>query len=239
LFDEIRKVFAQTREAKVRGYKANRFSFNVKGGRCETCQGQGQRRIVMQFLPDLFVRCESCGGKRFNPQTLEARFKGRSIGDALDLRVDEALDVFHAIPRVRRGLDALKDAGLGYVTLGQSSTTLSGGEAQRIKLAAELGRVETGKTLFILDEPTTGLHFADVENLLRILQRLVDLGNTVVVIEHNLDVIAAADWVIDLGPEAGDAGGQVVVMGPPETVANSKKSRTGPYLRPVLDRFKE
>jgi excinuclease ABC subunit A len=190
LFDEIRKVYAQTREAKVRGYKANRFSFNVKGGRCETCQGQGQRRIVMQFLPDLFVRCESCGGKRFNPQTLEARFKGRSIGDALDLRVDEALELFKAIPKVRRGLDALRGAGLGYVTLGQSSTTLSGGEAQRIKLAAELGRAETGRTLFILDEPTTGLHFADVANLSRTLQRLADLGNTVVVIEHNLDVIA-------------------------------------------------
>jgi excinuclease ABC subunit A len=235
LFDEIRKVYAQTREAKVRGYKANRFSFNVKGGRCETCQGQGQRRIAMQFLPDLFVRCESCGGKRFNPQTLEARFKGRSIGDALDLRVDEALDLFGAIPRVRRGLDALQEAGLGYMTLGQSSTTLSGGEAQRIKLAAELSRAETGKTLFILDEPTTGLHFADVANLLRILDRLVDLGNTVVVIEHNLDVIASADWVIDLGPEAGDAGGKVVAMGTPEAIAQSSESRTGPYLREILD----
>jgi excinuclease ABC subunit A len=183
----------------------------------------------------LFVRCESCFGKRFNPQTLEARFKGRSIGDALELRVDEALDLFSAIPRVRRGLDALQDAGLGYVTLGQSSTTLSGGESQRIKLAAELSRAATGKTLFILDEPTTGLHFADVANLLRILQRLVDLGNTVVVIEHNLDVIAAADWVIDLGPEAGEAGGKVVAMGPPEAIAQSAESRTGPYLREILE----
>src|SRR6185312_10573847 len=182
---------------KLRGYAASRFSFNVKGGRCESCEGQGMRRIEMNFLPDLFIVCETCGGKRFNRQTLEARFKGKSIGDVLEMRVDESREFFDAQPRVRRGLDALHEAGLGYVTLGQSSTTLSGGEAQRVKLAAELGRSASGRTLYILDEPTTGLHFADVERLLRVLDRLVDQGNTVVVIEHNLDVIRTADWVID------------------------------------------
>ena len=230
VFDEIRKVFARTREAKVRGYKASRFSFNVKGGRCETCQGQGIRRVEMKFLPDLSVRCETCAGKRFNRQTLEARYKGLSIGDVLDLRVDEALAQFDAIPKVARGLEALRDAGLGYVTLGQSSTTLSGGEAQRVKLAAELGRASTGRTLTILDEPTTGLHFADVENLLRALHRLADLGNTLVVIEHNLDLIRAADWVVDLGPEGGSGGGLVVAEGPPIEVARVEASHTGRYL---------
>ncbi len=230
VFDEIRKVFARTREAKVRGYKVNRFSFNVKGGRCETCQGQGVRKIEMQFLPDLFVRCDDCGGMRFNRQTLEARYKGKSIGEVLELRVDEAVDFFDAIPKVRHGLVALHEAGLGYVTLGQSSTTLSGGEAQRVKLAAELGRSAAGRTLYILDEPTTGLHFADVENLLRVLNRLVDLGQTIVVIEHNLDVIRNADWIIDLGPEGGVNGGQVVAMGTPGEVARSPTSLTGRYL---------
>ena len=231
LFDDIRRVYAQTREAKVRGWGPGRFSFNVKGGRCETCQGQGVRRIEMQFLPDLYVTCETCGGKRFNRPTLEARYKGKSIGDALDLRVDEAMRFFENVPRVLRGVEALHDAGLGYLTLGQPSTTLSGGEAQRIKLAAELGRASTGRTLYILDEPTTGLHFADVANLLRVLNRLADLGNTLIVIEHNLDVIAAADWVVDLGPEGGDAGGRVVAMGRPAQIAEVPESRTGAFLR--------
>ena len=236
LFDEIRKVYALTREAKVRGYKANRFSFNVKGGRCETCLGQGVRKVEMNFLPDLSVPCEACGGLRFNRQTLEARYKNRSIGEVLLMRVDEALALFDAVPKVRRGLDALHDAGLGYATLGQPSTTLSGGEAQRVKLAAELGRSGTGKTLYILDEPTTGLHFLDVQNLLRVLHRLADLGNTVVVIEHNLDVIRTADWVIDLGPEGGAEGGKVVAMGPPAAIADVPDSHTGRYLREVNDR---
>ncbi len=230
VFDEIRKVFATTRESKIRGYKANRFSFNVKGGRCETCQGQGMRRVEMQFLADLYVLCEECRGLRFNRPTLEIRYKGRSIGEVLEMRVDEAVAFFDAIPRVRRGLEALHDAGLGYVTLGQSSTTLSGGEAQRVKLAAELGRPATGRTLYLLDEPTTGLHFSDVANLLRVLQRLADSGQTVVVIEHNLDVIRSADWIIDLGPEGGAEGGRVVAMGTPDAVADAEGSYTARYL---------
>lgn len=234
VYDEIRKVFARIREAKLRGYSASRFSFNVKGGRCEACEGQGMRRVEMNFLPDLFVRCDTCGGKRFNRQTLEARFKGKSIGDVLQMRVDEGRDFFDAQPKVHRGLDALHEAGLGYVTLGQSSTTLSGGEAQRVKLAAELGRGASGRTLYILDEPTTGLHFADVDRLLGVLHRLVDLGNTVLVIEHNLDVIKTADWVVDLGPEGGGAGGSVVAMGPPQAVAKLDASHTGHYLRAAL-----
>jgi excinuclease ABC subunit A len=231
VFDAIRRVFAATREAKIRGYGAGRFSFNAKGGRCEACQGLGRRRIPMQFLPDLHVTCEECGGQRFNRPTLEVRFKGRSIGDVLEMRVDESRSFFDAVPRVLQGLDALHDVGLGYLTLGQSSTTLSGGEAQRVKLAAELGRPSSGRGLYILDEPTTGLHFADIDRLLRILHRLVDLGHTVVVIEHHLDVIAAADWVIDLGPDGGEAGGRVVAMGPPEVIAATEQSRTGQALR--------
>ncbi len=234
VYDEIRKVFARTRDAKIRGYDASRFSFNVKGGRCEGCQGQGLRRIEMNFLPDLYVRCEVCGGKRFNRQTLEIRFKGKSIGDILETRVDECRAFFEAQPKVKKGLDALHEAGLGYLTLGQSSTTLSGGEAQRVKLSAELGRTATGRTLYILDEPTTGLHFLDVARLLLVLQRLADLGNTVLVIEHHLDVLKSADWLIDLGPGAGGNGGRIVAMGPPEVVANSAESVTGPYLRPLL-----
>ncbi|HKM56868.1 MAG TPA: ABC-ATPase UvrA, partial [Isosphaeraceae bacterium] len=240
-FDQIRRVFAATRQAKMRGYSAARFSFNARGGRCEACEGQGRRRIPMQFLPDLFVVCDECQGQRFNRQTLEVRFKGKSIGEVLELRVDEARRTFDAQPRVLPGLNALHEVGLGYLTLGQSSTTLSGGEAQRIKLAAELGRAPEGagagprrgggRTLYILDEPTSGLHFADIDRLLTILERLVDLGNTVLVIEHNLDVIAAADWVIDLGPEGGDAGGQIVAMGPPETMAAEPESWTGKYLQ--------
>ncbi len=231
LFDEIRGVYALTREAKVRGYKANRFSFNVKGGRCEVCRGQGVRKVEMNFLPDLCVPCEVCAGLRFNRQTLEVRYKGPSIGEVLMMRVDDALTLFDAVPKVRRGLVALQEAGLGYATLGQSSTTLSGGEAQRVKLASELGRAAVGGTLYILDEPTTGLHFADVGNLLRVLHRLADLGNTVVVIEHNLDVIKTADWVIDLGPEGGSGGGRVVAMGTPADVAGVAESHTGRYLR--------
>jgi excinuclease ABC subunit A len=234
VFDEIRKVFARTRDAKVRGYKASRFSFNAKGGRCEACQGQGVRRVAMNFLADMFVRCEVCGGQRFNPQTLEIRFKGKSIGEVLQMRVDEALEVFGAQPTVKPGLLALRESGLGYVTLGQSSTTLSGGEAQRVKLAAELGRATHGRTLYVLDEPTTGLHFADVARMIRVLQRLADAGNTVVVVEHNLDVLAAADWLIDLGPEGGEAGGELIAMGSPRDVAQSSASETGRYLRPLL-----
>jgi excinuclease ABC subunit A len=234
VLDEIRKVFARTREAKIRGYGPSRFSYNVKGGRCEACEGQGVRRIAMNFLPDLFVRCEQCAGKRFNRQTLEVRFKGKSIGEVLELRVDESRDLFGAQPKVKRGLDALHEAGLGYITLGQSSTTLSGGEAQRVKLAAELGRASTGRTLYILDEPTTGLHFADVARLLDVLHRLVDLGNTIVVIEHHLDVLKTADWLIDLGPGGGEAGGRLVASGPPRAVAGVAGSLTGRYLRPRL-----
>ncbi len=235
LFDEVRRVYAATREARIRGYGPGRFSFNARGGRCETCLGLGQRRIPMNYLPDLHVTCEACGGKRYNRQTLEPRFKGKSIGDVLELRVDEAIALFDAVPRVLAGLEALRDVGLGYLTLGQSSTTLSGGEAQRVKLAAELGRPTVpgaiGRALYILDEPTTGLHFADVDRLLGILHRLVDLGHAVVVIEHNTDVIASADWVVDLGPEAGEAGGRVVAIGPPVAIAAVPESHTGQALR--------
>jgi excinuclease ABC subunit A len=235
VFDEIRKVFARTRDAKLRGYGPSRFSFNVKGGRCEACEGQGMRRIEMNFLPDLYVCCETCGGQRFNRQTLEIRFKGRSIGDVLGLRVIEALEFFDAQPRVHRGLEALNEAGLGYITLGQSSTTLSGGEAQRVKLAAELGRSSGGRTLYLLDEPTTGLHFADVARLLAVLHRLADAGNTVVIIEHNLDVIKSADWVLDLGPEGGEEGGRLVAAGTPWEVAQAAESHTGRFLRRLLN----
>ncbi len=235
LFDEVRRVFAATREARIRGYGPSRFSFNARGGRCESCLGLGQRRIPMNYLPDLHITCEECGGQRYNRQTLEPKFKGKSIGDVLDLRVDAAIELFDAVPRALAGLEALRDVGLGYLTLGQSSTTLSGGEAQRVKLAAELGRPTgpgtIGRALYILDEPTTGLHFADVDRLLGILHRLVDLGHTVVVIEHNTDVIASADWVVDLGPEAGDAGGRVVAIGPPAAVAANTESHTGQALR--------
>ena len=233
LFDEIRRVFAKTREARIRGYGPSRFSFNARGGRCEVCLGLGQRRIPMHYLPDLYVTCEECGGKRYNRQTLEVRFKEKSIGDVLEMRVDESRAFFDAVPRVLQGLEALHDVGLGYLTLGQSSTTLSGGEAQRVKLAAELGRPAPvgGRSLYILDEPTTGLHFADIDRLLHILHRLVDLGHTVVVIEHHLDVIASADWVIDLGPEAGETGGRIVAMGPPDAIAAAPESHTGLALR--------
>ncbi len=233
-FVHIRQLFAKVPEARARGYRPGRFSFNVKGGRCEACQGGGQVKIEMHFLPDVFVTCEACGGKRFNRETLEILYKGKSIADVLEMTVDEALEFFSSIPMIRRKLDTLRDVGLGYVHLGQPATTLSGGEAQRVKLSAELSRTGTGRTLYILDEPTTGLHFADVKMLLDVLGRLVDRGNTVLVIEHNVDVIKTADHIIDLGPKGGDEGGKVVVTGTPEEVARSRSSYTGRVLRKVL-----
>jgi excinuclease ABC subunit A len=234
LFTPIRELYAQTPDAKVRGYKQGRFSFNVRGGRCETCKGDGTIKIEMHFLPDVYVPCETCGGKRYNRETLEVRFKGKSIADVLEMSVEEALRFFAKIPKLRRRLQTLHDVGLDYVKLGQPATTLSGGEAQRVKLAKELGKVATGRTLYILDEPTTGLHFADIEKLLEVLQRLVDSGNTVLVIEHNLDVIKQADWIVDLGPEGGDDGGEVIAAGAPEDVAEVAESYTGQFLREVL-----
>ena len=234
LFDHIRELYSLTPEAKVRGYKQGRFSFNVKGGRCETCKGDGQIKIEMHFLPDVYVPCETCKGKRYNRETLEVRFKGKSIADVLDMSVEEALRFFAKIPKIRRRLQTLHDVGLDYIKLGQPATTLSGGEAQRVKLASELSKVATGRTLYILDEPTTGLHFADIEKLLEVLQRLVDAGNTVLVIEHNLDVIKQADWIVDLGPEGGEAGGEIVAAGTPEEVASVERSYTGTFLRQVL-----
>jgi excinuclease ABC subunit A len=234
LFTPIRELYAQTPDAKVRGYKQGRFSFNVRGGRCETCKGDGTIKIEMHFLPDVYVPCETCGGKRYNRETLEVRFKGKSIAEVLEMSVEEALAFFAKIPKIRRRLQTLHDVGLDYIKLGQPATTLSGGEAQRIKLAKELSKVATGKTLYILDEPTTGLHFADIEKLLDVLQRLVDAGNTVLVIEHNLDVIKQADWVVDLGPEGGEAGGEVVATGMPEQIAEVEESYTGQFLRQVL-----
>jgi excinuclease ABC subunit A len=234
LFDHIRALYAQTPEAKTRGYKAGRFSFNVKGGRCETCRGDGTIKIEMHFLPDVYINCEVCHGRRYNRETLEVRFKGKSIADVLDMSVEEALEFFSKIPKLRRRLQTLHDVGLDYMRLGQPATTLSGGEAQRVKLATELSKVATGRTLYILDEPTTGLHMFDVEKLLTVLQRLVDAGNTVLVIEHNLDVIKQADWVLDLGPEGGDKGGEVIAQGTPEEVAETPGSATGEFLRRVL-----
>jgi excinuclease ABC subunit A len=234
LFTHIRELYSLTPEAKVRGYKPGRFSFNVRGGRCETCKGDGQIKIEMHFLPDVYVPCETCKGARYNRETLEVRFKGKSIADVLEMSVEEALRFFAKIPKIRRRLQTLHDVGLDYIKLGQPATTLSGGEAQRVKLAAELCKVATGKTLYILDEPTTGLHFADIEKLLETLQRLVDGGNTMIVIEHNLDVIKQADWVIDLGPEGGEAGGELIAVGTPEDVAGVEGSFTGEFLRHVL-----
>lgn len=235
VFDLIRGLFSKTREAKIRGYKPGRFSFNVKGGRCEACRGQGTRKIEMHFLPDVYVVCEECKGQRYNRESLEVRYKGKNIADVLDLRVEEALAFFSNFPKIKQLLRALNDVGLGYVTLGQPSTTLSGGEAQRVKLATELGKTATGRTLYVLDEPTTGLHLADIHNLLNVLNRLVDLGNTIVVIEHNLDVIKNADYIIDLGPEGGDAGGQVVAEGQPEKIVKVKESYTGQFLKSKLN----
>ena len=234
LFTHVRELYSLTPEAKVRGYKPGRFSFNVRGGRCETCKGDGQIKIEMHFLPDVYVPCETCHGKRYNKETLEVRFKGKSISDVLEMSVEEALEFFARIPKIRRRLQTLHDVGLDYIRLGQPATTLSGGEAQRVKLASELSKVATGRTLYILDEPTTGLHFADIEKLLEVLQRLVDTGNTVLVIEHNLDVIKQADWVVDLGPEGGEEGGELIAAGTPEEVAEVEGSYTGQFLRGVL-----
>ncbi|MBF0478175.1 MAG: excinuclease ABC subunit UvrA [Candidatus Omnitrophica bacterium] len=234
VFDHIRNVFTMMPESKLRGYKPGRFSFNVKGGRCEACNGDGIKKIEMHFLPDVYVQCEVCGGRRFNDQTLEVQFKGKNINDILNTSVTEGLAIFENVPKIRRVLETLNDVGLGYIKLGQSATTLSGGEAQRVKLASELCKHSTGQTFYILDEPTTGLHFADVEKLLEVLQRLVGLGNTVLIIEHNLDVVKNADYIIDLGPEGGDRGGEVMATGTPEEVAQCPKSYTGQYLKKVL-----
>jgi excinuclease ABC subunit A len=234
VFDLIRALYARTREAKMRGYKSGRFSFNVKGGRCEACQGQGTKRIEMHFLPDVFVQCEECKGTRFNRETLEIKYRGKSIADVLSMRTEDALAFFDSFSNIKSLLQAMNDVGLSYVELGQSSTTLSGGEAQRVKLATELGKPGTGHTLYVLDEPTTGLHFADIHNLLNVLNRLVDQGNTVLVIEHNLDVIKCADWIIDLGPEGGEGGGTIVEQGPPEKIVLNEKSFTAQYLKPKL-----
>ena len=238
-FDDIRRLFAELPSARIRGYKPGRFSFNVSGGRCEHCKGAGIRTIEMNFLPDVYVNCEVCNGKRYNRETLEIRYRGKSISDVLDMTVNEAVEFFDAYPKLRRKLQALKDVGLGYITLGQQSTTLSGGEAQRVKLATELSRTDTGKTLYILDEPTTGLHFEDIRVLLDVLQKLVDKGNTVLVIEHNMDVIKVADWIIDLGPDGGRAGGQITFSGTPEDIAKQKDNYTGIYLKQELDAMKK
>ena len=236
LFDMIRKVFAATPEAKARGYKENRFSFNVRGGRCEACSGDGILRIEMHFLADIYVPCEVCKGKRYNRETLEVLYKGKSIADVLDMTVEEALAFFSAYPRITRKLQTLYDVGLGYIRLGQSSTTLSGGEAQRVKLATELSRTSTGRTFYVLDEPTTGLHIADCERLVRVLRQLAHGGNSVLIIEHNLDVIKACDYVIDLGPEGGSGGGTLVCEGTPEEICQCETSYTGQYLAPVLQK---
>ncbi|HEX6008733.1 MAG TPA: excinuclease ABC subunit A, partial [Actinomycetota bacterium] len=234
LFDAVRTLYSQVPDARVRGYNPGRFSFNVRGGRCENCAGDGQMKIEMHFLPDVYVTCEVCKGRRYNRETLEVRYKNRSIADVLEMSVDEALEFFQNIPVIKRHLQTLSDVGLGYVKLGQPAPTLSGGEAQRIKLSSELQKRATGNTLYVLDEPTTGLHFEDVRKLLGVLQRLVGQGNTVLVIEHNLDVVKTADWIVDLGPEGGDAGGEIVVAGPPETVASHATSHTGRFLEQVV-----
>jgi excinuclease ABC subunit A len=234
LFTPIRELFSATQEARSRGYQPGRFSFNVKGGRCEACQGDGVIKVEMHFLPDIYVPCDVCKGKRYNRETLEVRYKGRTIHEVLEMTVEDAMPFFSAIPVVARKLQTLMDVGLSYLTLGQNATTLSGGEAQRIKLARELSKRDTGKTLYILDEPTTGLHFHDIAQLLSVLHRLRDHGNTIIVIEHNLDVIKTADWIIDMGPEGGNRGGTVVVTGTPEAVAAHPTSYTGQFLGPAL-----
>ena len=234
LFNDIRTLFAATSDAKIRGYSAGRFSFNVKGGRCEACQGDGIVKIEMHFLSDVYVPCEVCGGKRYNRETLEVKYKGKSISDVLDMTIDESVEFFSAVPKIYNRCKKMQEVGLGYVKLGQPATTLSGGEAQRVKLATELSKRSTGKTIYILDEPTTGLHSADVHKLIDVLQELVDQGNTVLVIEHNLDVVKNADYIIDLGPDGGDNGGTVVATGTPEQVAKTKGSYTGEYLKKML-----
>jgi excinuclease ABC subunit A len=234
MFNHIRDLFAKLPAARIRGYEAGRFSFNVKGGRCEKCQGDGLIRIEMHFLPPVYVTCEACNGRRYNRETLEISYKGMNIADVLDMTVDEAVNFFRAVPQIHEPCLTLADVGLGYLGLGQAATTLSGGEAQRIKLAAELSRRATGRTLYILDEPTTGLHFHDVAKLLEVLFKLRASGNTLLVIEHNLDVIKTADWILDLGPEGGSGGGRIVAEGPPETVARTAGSHTGQYLSRML-----
>lgn len=236
LFTPIRELFAGVPEARARGYNPGRFSFNVRGGRCEACQGDGVLKVEMHFLPDVYVPCDQCKGKRYNRETLEIRYKGKTIHQVLDMTVEEAREFFDAIPMIARKLQTLMDVGLSYIRLGQSSTTLSGGEAQRVKLATELSKRDTGKTLYILDEPTTGLHFADIKQLLEVLHRLRDQGNTIVVIEHNLDVIKTADWIVDLGPEGGSGGGQIIATGTPEQVAKVKSSHTARFLKPILEK---
>ena len=234
VFTDIRELFAQTADAKMKGYGAGRFSFNVKGGRCEACEGDGIIKIEMHFLPDVYVPCEVCGGMRYNRETLEVRYKGKNIYDVLEMTVEEGVEFFSAIPKISRKLETLYEVGLGYVKIGQAATTLSGGEAQRVKLATELSKRATGRTIYILDEPTTGLHTADVHKLIEVLQKLADGGNTVLVIEHNLDVIKTADHIIDLGPEGGDGGGTIVCTGTPEEIAACDRSYTGQYLRKML-----
>ncbi len=235
VFDVIRDIYAGTNEAKMRGYQKGRFSFNVEGGRCEACQGDGVLKIEMNFLPDIYVPCEVCKGKRYSRETLEVKYKGKSIADVLDMTVEEAVEFFSNIPRIKTKIQTLLDVGLGYIKLGQPSTTLSGGEAQRVKLATELSKRATGKTLYILDEPTTGLHIDDVHRLIDILQRLVDTGNTILVIEHNLDLIKTADHIIDLGPEGGERGGQVIAIGTPEQIIKNEKSHTGRFLKKYIE----
>ena len=234
VFTQIRELFAGTPEANIRGYKAGRFSFNVKGGRCENCQGDGVIKIEMHFLPDVYVECDVCHGKRYNREALEILYKGKTISDVLEMTIDEATEFFENIPAIHRKLKTIQEVGLGYIKLGQPATTFSGGEAQRIKLATELARASTGKTMYILDEPTTGLHNADVKRLLSILNRLVDAGNSMVIIEHNLDIVKSADWLIDMGPEGGSGGGTVVATGTPEQVSKVEKSWTGKYLKNIL-----
>ena len=236
MFDDIRDLFAQTKEAKMLGYDKGRFSFNVKGGRCEACQGDGILRISMHFLPDVYVPCDQCGGKRYNEETLQVHYKGKTIADVLDMTVEEALEFFSNVSKIKHKLQTLNDVGLSYIKLGQSATTLSGGEAQRVKLASELQKKATGKTLFVLDEPTTGLHSDDVKKLIEVLQRLVEHGDTVLVIEHNLDVIKCADQIIDMGPEGGQGGGTIICTGTPEKIAECKESYTGQYLKPLLEK---
>ena len=234
MFTPIRDLFAGTQEARARGYNPGRFSFNVKGGRCEACQGDGVIKVEMHFLPDIYVPCDVCKGKRYNRETLEIRYKGRNIYEVLEMTVEDALAFFSAVPVIKRKLETLLDVGLSYIRLGQNATTLSGGEAQRVKLSRELSKRDTGNTLYILDEPTTGLHFYDIEQLLHVLHRLRNHGNTIIIIEHNLDVIKTCDWVIDLGPEGGHKGGQIVTTGTPEQVSQIPQSYTGQYLKPLL-----
>ena len=234
VFDDIRKLFADHPEARIRGYKPGRFSFNVKGGRCETCEGAGKKVIEMNFLPDVMVDCEACNGRRYNRETLEILYKGKSISDVLEMNVEDAVTFFQHIPAIYRKMHTLNDVGLGYITLGQQATTLSGGEAQRVKLAEELSKKDTGNTLYILDEPTTGLHFQDIQHLLDVIHKLVDKGNTVMIIEHNLDVIKMADYIIDVGPEGGNGGGTILFQGTPEDLVKVKKSHTARFLKGEL-----